>query len=374
MRYSYDTAVVGAGPSGTACAITLQKRGRSVCLIDKKYFPRPKTCGGLITSKTAAELASLLSTDVESLSGLFTDSCSEVGLYNGGLLCRTSVGTPFRFVNRNTFDNELVKHYVRLGGKLIEGDGCADTDDRKNIIYLDSGNSIQYKHLVAADGANSRSRNRFGLELKKIGFCIETHIPKKAAGLTDEIRIYFDAAPNGYGWAFPSGESMCVGLGGVYDRSADYRGLLDAFLKKLGIQPSEYLYSGAFVPYGSVADQKKASDNVLFVGDAAGLVDPISGEGLYFAVGSGIKAAKAIIESKSPKTAYLSDIAWYIEQIKAADKLQSKLFGKAGLAVFSKLIKDRPELLRFYCERQIAEYGYPYKKIHRLAADYKSSK
>ena len=308
----------------------------------------------------------------EAVSNLFIGECDTVGIYKNGAICRTKVDTPFSFVDREAFDFELIKKYKSLGGTLIEGAECAEADFEHKKIHLSNGDTVSCSYLIAADGANSRLRNSLGLKLRKIGFCIETRIPVPA-GAEQEIGIYFDAVPDGYGWVFPSGERLCVGLGGVFDKKIGYKALLDSFLNRLGYPADGAGYRGAFVPYGGVTDIERAPDDVLFVGDAAGLVDPIYGEGLFYALSSGIEAGRAIA-SGEPKAAYLKAVAPYIDEIRAADKLQRRYLNKAGLAVIAKLMRNRPDFLRYYCEHMISRYDYSYKDLPRLALDYKKSK
>lgn len=371
MDYSYKAVIIGGGPAGVSCGITLQKNNYNNCIIDKKVFPRLKVCGGLVTEKTFSALTSLLSGS--DISGMFVGSCDRVEMHNDGLLCETKVDTTFRFVERKNFDYELIKRYKALGGKLLEGENYTEIDFKNKTVKLSNGDVIHYEHLIAADGANSKTRRELGLKLDKIGFCVETHIPRNKFN-ADAVQIYFNTVKNGYGWVFPSGDNVCVGLGGVYDKNVDYKKLLGEFLNMLHIEHGcDYL--GGFVPYGTVVNQDKSPGSVMLVGDAAGLVDPIYGEGLYFAITSGSMAAKAIIDSENnPKSEYLKNIAGFIEQIKAADRLQKRLFNKAGLAAFSKLIKGKSEFLKYYCEHQIARYDYSYKKPQRIALDYKKEK
>mgnify|MGYP003378781009 CR=1 FL=1 len=113
--------------------------------------------------------------------------------------------------------------------------------------------------------------------------------------IRDRVSVYFGVIPNGYGWVFPKKEGYTVGVGGPERNSLKMKEQLLLFLNTLGIVTDSVKVKGAFIPYGSFP-KRLASDHVLLVGDAAGFVDPVNGEGIYFAILSGQKAIQAILD------------------------------------------------------------------------------
>lgn len=374
MNYVFDVAVIGAGPAGSACGIFLQKNNISNCLIDNKSFPREKTCGGLITNKTLKRIIDLFQVDnIDEICNLFIDSTNKVSLfYKDERLTTSTVNTKYHFVDRQVFDNNLVTYYKTLGGTIFEGEKQYSLNVKEKSIVLSNGDIIKFDKLIVADGAKSKTRNTLHIKQPKLGFCIETYVPKEQIG-DHEIKVFFGVVPKGYGWVFPAGENMCIGLGGIFKKSVKYFDLLGKFLANLNI--SNYTKpKGAFIPYGQIAKQENCSD-VALIGDAAGFVDPIYGEGLYFSISSGIEVAKAIIENnKNFSFAFRENMRPYIKIIRQGAFLQKFFFSTIIQNLFKKAVKGKNSFASFYCEQQVSEYNYSYLSFFKLFMDYKKER
>ena len=372
MIHYIDTVIIGGGPSGLSCALILQKNNISNIVIEKREFPREKTCGGLITNKTFKLISQNLGlADIEISSEIICDLSNIVELYYKNKLLTTSViSDKLRFVKRATFVNYLATKYKEIGGKLLENCSYTVLDLENHKIELTSGEIIEFEHIVVADGALSKTRKNLGYKTPELGFCVETFIPKSKLQNTEHVKIYFGIVEKGYAWIFPSGNEICIGLGGVYKKGVNYKAVLEEFLVSLGVNQNDYKIKGAFVPYGKPVNQKHGmSDDVILVGDAAGFVDPIHGEGLYFAIKSGIAAANAIINGKS-KQEYLKQILPILKTIKQGDKLQNLFFQKSILQLFQKIIIGKDLLVAFYCDNQVSEYNYSYLNLWKFFWDY----
>lgn len=368
MSVKYNTVIIGAGPCGSACAITLHKRGISCCVIDKAVFPRKKTCAGLVTGKTYRLINRLFGE--EDTGGLFCDSASNIRLFRGtDELVRAPIKSPVRLVKRYDFDNALVRRYKSLGGTIFEGETIRRIDYSANKIYLKSGKTIEYKYLVFADGALSMSRKRLGLKKENLAFGIEAYIPREKLN-TESIDIYFKYIDGGYIWVFPHGNTVCVGAVNQYKKGVDYKRILREFLCDMGVNPDEIKYVGAFLPYGSVVNQDKLPKNVLLAGDAAGFADPISGEGLYMALQSGISAAEAM-QGKNTKSDYLDSVKPLRRAVTDGKKAQRLFYSKP---IFDKMLnkaRGKQKFVSFYFDNAVEEYNYEYRQLFRLYRDYK---
>ena len=156
MIYDVDTVVIGGGPSGAACAITLQKNGITNLILEQRSFPRAKTCGGLMTEKTCRLLTERLLPELEesALCGIFCDVSQTVELYGSDArLTRSQVEKPLRSVRRIVFDSFLIEQYRRLGGTLLEGQRRYSLEAGGKRIVLENGDIVAYRHLVAARSA-----------------------------------------------------------------------------------------------------------------------------------------------------------------------------------------------------------------------------
>lgn len=368
MPKKFDTVIIGAGPSGAACGITLQRRGMNNCIIDKAVFPRNKTCAGLVTGKTY-KLINLLfgAADTDKL---FCDSASVIRLYQSQKeVVSAPIENPVHLVKRKDFDNALVERYKELGGTLFEGETIVRIDYRLNKITLKSGKSVGYNHLIFADGALSLSHKKLKMKKENLAFGIEAYIPKEQLN-TESIDIYFEYADNGYVWVFPHGDTVCAGVGAQYKKGVDYKAALRRFLEDAGVDPDGAKYIGAFLPYGYAVPQHKLPENTLLIGDAAGFADPISGEGLYMALKSGICAAQAM-QTASPKRNYLKSVK-PLKQAAVDGKKAQKLFYTP--AVFKRIMKraeGKQRFVSYFFDNMVEEYNYPYRQLLKLYRDYK---
>ena len=371
MAVKYDTVVIGAGPSGSACGITLQRRGIKNCLIDKAVFPRHKTCAGLVTGKTYKLINKLFGEN--DTAGLFCDKTSRIRLFQRKKeLVTAQIKNPVRLVKRRDFDNELVKRYKALGGELFEGEKILRIDYGSNKIKLKSGKAIEYKNLIFADGALSLAHRKLSFGKSKLAFGIEAYIPKEQLD-TDSIDIYFEYIDGGYIWVFRHGDTVCAGAVNQFKKSVDYKGILSGFLADIGVDTKNIKYVGAFLPYGSPVPQNKLPGNVMLVGDAAGFADPISGEGLYMALKSGIAAAEAVQRS-DPKKKYLEAVNPLRRAVTDGKKAQKLFYSPL---IFKKMLKKaegKQKFVGFFFDNAVEEYNYEYRQMMKLYRDYKNEK
>ena len=370
MDRHYHTVIIGAGPAGSSCGITLNRAGANVCILDKAVFPRHKTCAGLVTDKTYQLIQKLYTG--KDINTLFECNADTIRLFQRDeCLTRSKLQDPVRLVSRKYFDNALLEIYKAEGGVILEGEEHIKPDLAHNRIILSNGNSISYDQLVFADGAVGLSRRITGNDLSNLACCIEAYIPREMLP-TDSVDLYFGYLKDGYIWAFPHGETVCIGGGYPYRKGEDYRGLLDDFLSEHGIDKSKIDIIGAFLPYGFVVPQNKLPDNVMLIGDAGGFTDPISGEGLYMALLTGMLAAESMKESV-PKAAYLQSVSGLARNIKDGKRTQNLLYSPLIHKQFIKRVRGRNELVGYYFQNMVQTDGQ-YRKMTKVFMDYKKNK
>ena len=377
MNYDVEVAVIGAGPAGSACAITLQKNGIPNILIDKSRFPRNKTCGGLLTEKTYRVLTETLLTDGvdgSDLGDVFCEISDRLDLYYGGEhLSGSKVEKKLRSVRRVKFDDYLVKKYVSIGGTLLEETTADGIDTENRTLTLPNGDTVTYRRLVVADGALSKTRRALGFAAPELAFCTETYIPKADLDVKESVGIDFGFVKNGYVWVFPSGDEYCVGLGGKSKKDRRYDDLLREYVASLGADPDKYAMRGAFLPFGKPVDQRKGPDSVVLVGDAAGFVDQVTGEGIYFALSSGVAAGLAASD-KDFKKSYLGKVGPIAKTVVETDKFRVKYLKNAPAALFRRAIGGKDAFTGFFCDNMISEMNFSYSNVLEIYRGYKEGK
>jgi geranylgeranyl reductase family protein len=310
----FDVIIVGGGPAGGIAALVLARGGARVALVDKARFPRDKACGDIVGPRALQLLADL---DVPAPRGRDVGEIVVVGptgrrakLPCGEGLTYPGHGTA---VTRTVFDSTLHEVAVEAGAVPVHGHAVEplEVEERIDGYRLSDGTELRADFVIGADGATSRVAGAAGMvDTKKVlwGFAMRTYL-QEAVDLP--AIVFWESAPwqgfPGYGWVFPGaagGANVGLGLGTVADRKVGVKvqQALPRFLEHLRevelltyasrSMPSRRL--GGWLKMGMVGTVP-AAGRVLLVGDAAGLVNPLQGEGIAQAMCSGRSAAEAIL-------------------------------------------------------------------------------
>lgn len=363
MSFDCDVLITGAGPAGCAAAYDLARSGKRVLMLDRRTFPRHKACACGLTRKTLRALRYSVDPVVERV-------CSEVVLQEAGPGFREGVRVADKTCEvrmrarkmicamavREKFDAFCLEQTLAAGAELTKIDAIIAVREFASGVELDvmidgAEKTFRAPVLIGADGSNGQMRRLWaGLNAQREelargvpiesraatlapeplwyarGFALETTVPYDAlpqklpvGDLPEDLVFDFAPIAGGYGWMFPKRDHINVGVGGFVPKesapaqdSTFYesvtRGLLERYTRhKLGVElaavdahvTGQHLGLGghAYVPRG----------RVLLAGDAAGLVDPLTGEGIYSAIKSGQAAAGAVMacgDSRSLSAAY----------------------------------------------------------------------
>lgn len=305
MVHSFDLIIIGSGPAGSAAAVTACRAGLRVALIDKANFPRDKLCGGLFTGRSRKALIDIFQSDVSD--DLFL-SCDHMRfLAKNQVLADITNAPPLHLTMRREFDAWLHEMALAAGCTPFLGQAMVDLDTLASQVTLKDGTRLQYRVLIGADGVNSRVATvLFGraFDPAKIGFGLE--IESGSPQRQNCVEIDLDAVVWGYGWRFPKHASSTVGVGGLKRHNPRLKVQMANYLTRCDLAPDDAPVKGQFLPFG---DFRKSPGRgaILLCGDAAGLVDPITGEGIALAMESGQMAAKAAekaMAANQPATAY----------------------------------------------------------------------
>jgi geranylgeranyl reductase family protein len=275
----FDAVVVGAGPAGSSVAIRLARAGASVLVIDRARFPRDKPCGGGLTRRALAEIPVDPEPVVEARVETF-----DFGFRYSRRFTRRTKQPLVLMTQRRRLDAFLLEQARLAGAEVREGENVREPEQLLEHAGL----------LVGADGANGPTRKLLGAEYE-YGVAFEGNIADRHS---DRSRALLDlcTVPGGYSWLFPKGDHVNVGVGGWESEGPTLRAKLAEAARAYGLEPDHLTeIRGHRLPLRR-SDQIPAKGNVLLVGDAAGLVDPLSGDGMYEAFLSARLAVEAILE------------------------------------------------------------------------------
>jgi geranylgeranyl reductase family protein len=298
MKYreeKFDVIVVGAGPAGTTAARHCAKGGLKTLLLEKERLPRVKPCAGGVSVAAVRELG------FEIPQQIIERQCTGMRVLFRGTEKEVRIPKPISLmVSRSAFDQHLATMAVRAGTLLSESEECTDIERGEDRIVIRTDlRVLSAPVVIGADGFFSRVRKSFlkKFEQDEIRFCVLAEIPMSSREISsrfkDLITIHYGHVSMGYAWIFPKGSHLSVGAGGALSSSKDLPNQLREFLSLNHLDPNTSL-RGCFIPV-SRWRHDMYTDRILLIGDAAGLVDSLSGEGIRFAIASGKLAAETVI-------------------------------------------------------------------------------
>jgi len=300
---TYDSIIVGAGPAGSHLGYLLANAGLKVAVVDRKIFPREKLCGGLLTTKALALLPKPLIAEVPT----FAIKSASV-FYNNELVVTLPILSDLQTVRRRDLDDCLLHAAAGVGCIAYLGLSPTHINHAKNELTLSDGSILGYYSLFGADGALSTVRQSIRLPRNTLGFCMEAHVPIDTLQNQDiinnnSIGIYYGEQSKGYAWVFPTSDSVAIGVGNISNELSEKQivNSYSAFASRM-LNKNDIKASAAYLPSGdSVILGTPVYENICLLGDAAGLIDPFTGEGIYYAMLSAKKAYEAMVESKHSK-------------------------------------------------------------------------
>jgi len=343
----FDAIVVGAGPAGSTAAYRLASARHRVLLLDRARFPRDKPCGGGLTLRAVRQLP------------VSPDPVVEHVVDRMGFRLRYRT----RFERGGTAPLILMTQRRRLDHYLVEQAAAAGADFRDGVKVADvwagdgavgvtvDGTAVEAEVLVGADGVNGTTRRTLDLGGEYVmGVAFEGNVPKELVGDRFDGIAEFELGtiPGGYGWVFPKGDHVNVGVGGWESQGPTLRDHLGVLCRAYGI-PGDGVSElrGHRLPLrraGAVA----ARGRTLLVGDAAGVVDPLTGDGMFEAFASSRLAAETIGDF----------LAGRVESLDGYTEKLSKALGLGAAASWgAKIAFDRYPRLTFTLGRMLLAWG-----------------
>lgn len=312
----WDVVVIGAGPAGSSAARVAAEGGASVLLLDRARFPRYKTCGGGLIGISLEHVPPAVLETVEQRVRSVRFSL------RGGRARTHRTAEPFlSLVQRETFDEALVAAAIAAGVTFIDGvvvrslsepdptadpsgDPAAEPADRALtaaavVVQTDRG-PVRARVVIGADGTSGRCGRYVGVQNRGTDLALEVEVTRTATSAqfdssTFDGSVRFDWGPNpgSYAWVFPKREVLTVGVIQAKGHPQQTRDYLESWLRHAGLDGREIERSTGHLTQWRSADSPLRRGSVIVAGDAAGLLEPWTREGISFALRSGCWAGQA---------------------------------------------------------------------------------
>ena len=369
LMVDYDVIIVGGGPAGSTAARRASQAGLSVVLFDKARFPRYKPCAGGIRS----DVSNLLDFDIKSISQRKISGVTMFAPSGFRVDCvPEDRSMPGSIIKREDFDHLLLKKAAETGVEIREETRIAKAREEEShaVVTTTEGEEVTGTYLVGADGINSvvaKSLDFYdgwrgasamvAIEVEaEVGSSTVREICGEPSGYdADLLLLYFGGLSHGYVWCFPKRTVLSLGACCRQDRGEELRTAYEkwyaAFKDEYDIEPQILSDTGARFPIKPARSIVKG--RTLLVGDAAGLADAFTGEGIPEAIHSGILAASAL--SKAVEEANPRALRGYEKHCKR--EIISELKAMEFMAnMFFKSRKNMEALCRFFRDDSYANF------------------
>jgi len=303
----WDVAVVGAGPAGAAAARSAALAGARTVLLERAELPRYKRCGGGLIglSQQAIRDAGV------DPAFLQRDDVGRVTFTSSGRRRFTRQTAAFLpMVMRSELDAALVEQAVVAGTQLRTGITVGAYAEDDGIVTLGtSAGPIWARAVVGADGSQGRCAAYVGVQHEHVDIGLEAELPTPVGSDWDgHVLLDWGPVPGSYGWVFPKGDVLTVGVIGDRDRGEAMRDYYRDFVTRLGLDLRTAVHDGGHLTRVRTPDSPLRRGRVLVAGDAAGLLEPWTREGISYALRSGAIAGRAAA----------TDVAAYDDDVLAA--------------------------------------------------------
>ncbi|MDH6465493.1 geranylgeranyl reductase family protein [Micromonospora sp. A200] len=291
---TWDLVVVGAGPAGLSTAHAAAGAGVRTLVLDRAVHPRYKTCGGGLIGTSLTAVAGRIEVPAH-------DRVDRVTFTRDGRRAFTRRHrTPLvAMVRRDEFDDRLRAAAVAAGAELREGVAVRgiDQDPDGVRVRLADGQTVHARTVVGADGSSGVSSRHVGVRFRQVDLGLERELPVPAAEQRrwrGRLLLDWGAVPGSYAWVFPKGSSLTVGVIAARGEGERTREYLRRFVDRLGLSGVAAEHDSGHLTRCRAEGSPLRHGRVLVAGDAAGLLEPWSREGISYALRSGALAGAAV--------------------------------------------------------------------------------
>ena len=287
----FDAVVVGGGPAGASTARFLAQKGVKVLLVEKEKLPRFKLCAGCLSARVVPLLPEGWESEV-----LNTVKGGLLGFRGIRFHRRRSPEAVAYIIDRASFDHFLVKRASEEGAQVWEGVEFLGFEEHGGVLLVrTSAGAVETDFLIGADGFYTKVGKQLGFRKRRFFRSVEFWT---GGDLREEVVIDIGLVRRGYGWIFPKGDRVSVGLA-TAGRENPLEVLRD-YVRNHPFLKTEVVtgVKGWMIPFATRREELHLGrGRVLLVGDAANMVDPLLGEGIYYGILGGRLLAEAIVQS-----------------------------------------------------------------------------
>jgi len=386
--FDADVLIVGAGPAGAWAARQLARGGASVRLIDASH-PREKPCGGGLTARCVTMVGDVLARVPHVAVERVRFESPPIGRdpYPAAPrmppsitvdIPRVNAGgplSPLVVISRLAFDSALVDEAREAGADLIPERAVDVHADGGSVWVATRRRRWRGRYLIGADGVNSLVRRRLHRTFPASHWSLATG--DFAAGASSrEIVVRFVRAPPGYIWSFPRIDHLAIGICAPADRAGApvLRQHLDRWLATQDLARrhvmTRYSWPIPSLPVQAWANGVPAGERWVLVGDAAGLVDPLTREGIYYAMRSGGLAAESLLGPGSePAQQYARAAqAELVSELALSARARGTFFSPLVTRLWIDVLRESPRVRSLALKTVIGTIGYYHLRRRAVAS------
>ncbi len=358
-----DVAIVGAGPAGCRAAWHLARAGARVAIFDGSH-PREKPCGGGVTGRAldlvrdSIDTSSIRAVTVDDITFAHRDRRAHVTLRDA------AEATPqLAVTSRARFDGALLSAATGAGATLRAERVRDISPDGKGWCISTRRDSTQASWVLGADGPNSLVRRRVGRPFDRADLSIATGFFVHGVG-SRSVAIAFEDNPPGYLWSFPRPDHLAVGVCAQADTTqpATLLEAASAWIARNVSGPSalqRYSWPIPSLRLSSLERERPSGAGWMLLGDAGGMVDPITREGIFFALVSGEAAAESLLEQGDPADRYAQRTRSLVyDELMRAARLKSRFFSPRFTALLLRALQESAAIRRIMADLVAGRQSY----------------
>jgi geranylgeranyl reductase family protein len=288
----WDVAVVGGGPAGLAAASAAAAAGARTIVLERAEHPRYKTCGGGLIGASRAAASGLIEVPVRD-----EVTSATMTLRGGQELTRSHREPLLAMVLRDEFDRALLRAAQENGAQVRERAQVRAVDQAggRATVRLADGTEVSANVVIGADGSSGVTARHVGAQFDQVdlGLELEIDVPSRVAGQwAGRLLLDWGPIPASYGWVFPKGGRLTVGVIAGRGHGAATKAYLRDLVGRLGLSGYDAVHDSGHLTHCRADSSPLRRDRVIVAGDAAGLLDPWTREGISFALRSGTLAGE----------------------------------------------------------------------------------